>query len=50
MVIQALVAGIAAVGIFMISFRNRISAWFKRIFKSKNEADIHSTDKNDEGN
>lgn len=49
MIIQAVVAGFAAVGIFFISFRKRIAAWFKRKFKAKNDADITSTDKKDEG-
>ncbi len=50
MIIQAVVAGFAAVGIFFISFRKRISAWFRSKFKAKDNADNTSTDKKDEGN
>jgi uncharacterized protein (DUF2062 family) len=50
MIIQAVVAGFAAVGIFFISFRKRIATWFRRKFKAKSDANITSTDKKDEGN
>ena len=48
MLLQAAVAAIAAIGIFFISFRNRISAWFKKKKQIKSEPDSGSTDSKDE--
>ncbi len=48
MLLQAAVAGIAAAGIFLISFRNKIAAWFKRRKNAKSEAGVDSTDSKDE--
>ena len=48
MLLQAAIAGIAAAGIFLISFRNKIAAWFKRRKNAKSEAGVDSTDSKDE--
>ncbi|MBN1892346.1 MAG: hypothetical protein JW780_06145 [Clostridiales bacterium] len=49
MLIQAVVAGIAAAGIFFLAIRKRIAAWFKRKSKATNESDATLTDADDEG-
>jgi len=48
MLLQAAVAGIAAVGIFLVSFRNRIAAWFKKRKQIKNEPGTGSPDLKDD--
>jgi uncharacterized protein (DUF2062 family) len=49
MLIQSVIAGIAAAGLFFFAIRKRISAWFASKSKSKNKSDVKSADTDDEG-